>query len=225
MATTSIGAPGVTFPDSSVQTVAFDIASTGTKLTVYEGPSPQSVAWTKPATLKGVHVRVYASGGNGGSTSPVPNSSVFGGGGGGGGSSVGWFPGPSIPGPQTITLGAPGSPSSFGTLISATAGATPGNNSNVGGAGGVGSGGQFFFTGVAGTTGSGPTQGGGGYGSFMCVDTIFTVLTPAPNQRAAGSPNPNISGGGTGASNKNAGGGPAAGGSGGKSIIILEEFY
>ena len=155
MATTSIGAPGVTFPDASVQSTANTVTNVPI-LQVYTTPG----TWTKPSTVKAIKVTVVGSGGTGG-RNPVPGTPLAGGGGGGGGGSVRNYPAPSLPGPQPYTVGAAvtqsgtngasGNSSSFGvapvTVITGTGGSGGGPG---GGGGGSGSGGNLNADGVNG---------------------------------------------------------------------------
>jgi hypothetical protein len=142
MATTKIGAPGVIFPDATVQASA---AAPNVIATIYTSPS----SWTKPATVKFVKVTVVGGGAGG---ALANGNSRFGGG--GGGTGIGLFPAPSIPGPVTVTVGSggaavgptpgpsgtagnPGQSSSFGTLITATGGAAPAGPTSATASGGT----------------------------------------------------------------------------------------
>ena len=81
MATTSIGAPGVTFPDSTVQ------ASAGATGVPVLNANTATGSFTKGAGLKAIKVTVIGGGANGGPALGNPNAGA-GGGGGGGGTSV-----------------------------------------------------------------------------------------------------------------------------------------
>lgn len=228
MATTSIGSTGVTFPDGTTQASS---ATPSVVVRTYSAPA----TWTKPAFVKAVRVTVFGAGGNGGSTTTGTGGAAAGGGGSGGGAK-GTYPAPSIPGPISVTVGGAGSasPSSFGSLISATAGATaptmghtgqPTIGSGPGGAAGVGSNGQLNFYGNAGL--SAPGNGGGAGG--VAIQNLNSG--PAPGGVYPGSPGtfpgpaqPQISGGGGGAVSANPGGN-ATGGAGGPGYIVVEEFY
>lgn len=143
MATTSIGAPGVTFPDATVQATAG--ATGNVVLTAYTTPG----TWTKPSTVKAIKVTVVGGGASGG-TGATNNPS-----GGGGGAAIKIYPAPSIPGPQPYTVGATtaspapgptqggfaGNASSFGVAPLAVITGSGGSNSPTG-AGGAASGGD-----------------------------------------------------------------------------------
>jgi len=211
MATTSIGAPGVTFPDATVQSTANSTTSVPV-LNVYTS----SATWTKPATVKAIKVTVVGGGGSGGSTSPNPSGGT-GGSGGGGGTSIKVYPAPSLPGPQPYTVGGIAASSSFGvapaTVITATGGATGTNGaSGVSGAGGIGSGGTLN------TSGSG---GGGGGGSSM-----FGGGAKAQINTGVGFDAQQYGGGGGGGNKLNTGNATNyAGGVGTAGVVIVEEFY
>lgn len=218
MATTSIGAPGVTFPDATVQTTAAASADVVTR--IYISPA----AWTKPATLKAVRVTVV--GGGGGGAGGRPSSGGAGGPGGNGGILFGYAQASAIPAPLTVTVGPAG-----------TAG---GINAN-GGAGGTSSFGALFSTtgGGGGVTGGGAAGSDGGSYTVTPAATIssvgFTNPRSSPTQAfgvgggQGGSP-AGVGGGGSGRGSSGGGGGtgPVQGGAGGAGttgIIIVEEFY
>jgi len=212
MATTSIGAPGVTFPDSSVQATA---GALGTSvITSYTSPG----TWTKPSTVKSIKVTVVGGGGSGGSgtgsTQPSSPFSGFGGSGGGGGIAVRSYPAASLSGPQPFTVGGSNANSAFGvapaTVITGGAGGagTPASSpgfapaGGAGGGGGSGTNGQLNFTGGPGN----PSAGTAG-------DTLYSTVG---NARLYG-------GGGSGGVS----GSPAVapGTAGAQGIVIIEEFY
>ena len=129
MATTVIGSPGVIFPDGTTQAtaaIAANFASGTATVNVYTSPA----TFSKPAKpgLKYVKVTVIGAGGNGGSArAQSPNFFNVGGataaGGGGGGIAIGMFPAASLPTDSiAIQAGGGGTPSSLGSIISATAG-------------------------------------------------------------------------------------------------------
>lgn len=234
MATTSIGAPGVVFPDATVQASA---AAPNVITTIYTSPA----SWTKPATLKGVRVTVVAGGGSG-AQMPVTNLYT----GGNGAAGIGFFSAPSIPGPVTVTIGAGGAPSagttgssappgnagntsSFGSLISATGGGgainTPAAAAGAGGSitpsstviGINGNEGSFFAAQNAAATSNAYTAGAVGFGLGMGGASATT---------GGMGYKPFIGYGGGGASIIASN--PASGrstGAGGPGVIIVEEFY
>jgi hypothetical protein len=219
MATTSIGAPGVVFPDGSTQ------ASASPGLPVVRIYTSGSTPWTKPGTLKAIKVTVVAGGGAAGSRSGTPVPSTLGNGG-GGGASIGWFNSPQIPGPLTVTVGAAGtsqfSPSagtsggssSFGSLVSTTGG-TGGNLPTVLAAGGtftpsplvIGSGGNP----------AGPVSEGGGVSGlgFGLAGVLQVPAGPYPPQL-------NAKGYGAGGASAPTGN---LGGTGSPGLVVVEEFY
>lgn len=238
MATTSIGAPGVTFPDGTVQ--ASSGATGSVVMNVYTSTTPGQV-WTKPATVKAIKVTVVGGGGSGGNSArgtsfPVGLTSTRnggqGGGGGGGGYAQKIYPGPSIPGPQPFTVGGTASTSSFGstvTVVSATGGASGGSATGApgpsqttayggGGAGGAGSNGDLNIPGGAGTAGQGDQKGGT---SILSNNEAGYISPNSPG--VAG----NVYGGGASGSTVTSSGAPlsATGGTGAQGIVIIEEFY
>lgn len=229
----SLGTNAITFSDASTQATASVAPATGQCVTIYQGPSPVSTTWTKPATCKGIKVTLIASGGNSQPSPYVGNQSRYSSGGGGAGAAFGWFPGPNIPGPVTVTIGTPGNPASFGSLISATAGGigSVGNNTpgdHAGGIGGTGTGGQFQWTGTAGGIAN-STDRGGGYTNIMYGNDSQALFgggpVGTPNVVSPGVTNPYYGGGASGSINTNNGGGTATGATGGPGLIIIEEFY
>lgn len=200
-----------------------------------------STTWTKPGSLKAIKVTVVGGGGNGGassgSTTPATNNYAAGGGGGGGGGAIIYLPAPSIPGPQTVTVG-PAIASSFGGIISATAGAAggsvPGNTNGIGagGAGGSGSGGTINTKGTAGGAGvASPGQpavsGAGGYSMFLLGAPSATAIAGGPGGTNS---TPGIAGtvygtGGSGAAKSSALIPALSGGAGAPGVVIVEEFY
>lgn len=237
MATTSIGAPGVVFPDGTTQASA--TTGEGT-VTVYTSPS----TFSKPTKLglKYIKVTVIAAGGSGGNTTsssnPGGNALVAAGGGGSGGIGIGMFPAPSLPtSPIAITAGSSGTPSSLGSIVSATAGGNAApvtSNVSTNGSGGVRGSTTFGATTQVAMFGSaGATAGGnGGLGAVPAINTgdggVGAVAVPT---------NGGINGGA--ASGYGAGGGgsvarssgipaiprSATGGAGAPGYVIIEEFY
>jgi len=220
MATTSIGAPGVVFPDGTTQ----DSAAGTPVVRIYTSPSP----WTKQTGLKSIKVTVM--GGGGGS---VGNKS--GADGGFGGAAIGYFPAPGVT-PVTVTVGAggacgprPGGPSavpgsaggtsSFGGLLSATGGAggNPSVAANTAGGTGPGTTTSTIISLDAGTSNADSGFSLLGMGRFGSL--------PAP----VSAPYAGIPGSGFGAAGS-AGSSPTAGttnagGNGSPGIVIVEEFY
>lgn len=229
-----LGTTSIIFNDATTQSTASGTPpGTGQCINSYTSPA----TWTKPATCKGVKVTVIGAGGNS-QTAPYAGNQVrCTGGGGGAGASVGWFPGPNIPGPIAVTVGEAGSqgPSSFGSLISATGGGTGGGavDSNIspspGGSGGSASGGQFNFTGNAGGASS-QSNGGGGYMRLFANADNYSSLFAGPTVRSnqgifPGTANPYYGGGASGAAQVNQGGPAASGANGGPGWVLVEEFY
>ena len=212
MATTSIGAPGVTFPDATVQASA---GATGVPvLTRYISPS----SYTKPALLKAIKVTVVGGGGAGAVS--VAGAS----GGGGGGISTKNYPASSLPasaipftaGAAVTSSGATGNSSSFGvaplTVITATGGGggtstLPGPVTMLanGGDGGVGSSGDVNGTG-----------GKGGSGGRLWNGSP-TVVTYGNIWGGYGSGNAGYGNGGSGL--------PSGTSTGTSGAVIIEEFY
>ena len=165
MATTVIGAPGVIFPDGTTQAtaaIAANFASGSAVLNVHTSPA----TFSKPAKpgLKSIRVTVIGAGGNGGAARAIaPGNFNPGGataaGGGGGGIAIGMFPAASLPTDSiAISVGGGGTPSSLGSIISATAGGagTPRIRQPLDGAGGVSS--PDATAGSAGTGSTGPVR-------------------------------------------------------------------
>jgi hypothetical protein len=226
MATTSIGAPGVTFPDATVQATAG--GSNVNLVTV--GTSPGT--WTKPASVKSIKVTVVGGGGSGGA-SVTPNASASLGGGGGGGAAIRFYPAASIPGPQPYTVGGTGATSSFGvspiTVISATGGATaasqtPGQTmSTAGGLGGAGSNGNLNMTGQDGGTPIYGVFAGGGIGGSSILGGGGS--SPTSPGGGAGNNGGAYGGGGGGSAHLVNSGSVGSGGVGAAGVVIIEEFY
>lgn len=226
MATTSIGASGVTFPDGGVQSGATNGIPA---LNVYTS----SGTWTKPATVKAIKVTVVGGGGNGGTASkptasPGSPTNASAGGGGGGGSAIRVYPASSLPGPQPYTVGGAGATSSFGaapaTVITATGGtSTPITNgiANEGGTAGVGSGGQLNMRGDAGNA-SGPYMGGNGGSSILGGGAKAVKAVSSPQVGANGSV---YGGGGAGGVVEGTTIQTIPGGAGAAGAVIIEEFY
>jgi hypothetical protein len=159
MPVTIDGSTGITDADGGAVLSTADIASqaqaqAGTDNTVLMTPLRTSQAistlaggaasaqaftapgtWTKPASVKFVKVTVVAAGGG----QPGPRPGPFGlPSAGAGGGAIKYVPGPSMPGPVSITVGAgvlggTGGSSSFGPYASATGGSAGGDGSGTGG--------------------------------------------------------------------------------------------
>lgn len=209
MATTTIGAPGVTFPDGSVQ--ASKGASGDVVMNVYTSPG----TWTKPATVKSIKVTVVGGGGNTGSATgqQIPTGSIPGASGsaGGGGCAIRTYPASTIPGPQPFTVGGAASPSSFGGTVTVITGGAGGSTPPVGpgtlgspAAGGVGTNGQLNIQGGYGGDYGNPVQGG--------------------SSQLAGMGSSQLYGGGAGGVLR-AIGGTTPGNTGAQGVVIIEEFY
>jgi len=132
---------GVTFPDSSAQSVASNYI-----LRVFTGPG----TWTKSAGLKAIKVTVVGGGGGGGAagdssysgtTGPPLTAPSVAAGGGAGGSVVGYITAANLPGPQPVTVGAggptdaiqgySGSASNFGSYMTGNGGGSGGNSNHT----------------------------------------------------------------------------------------------
>jgi len=238
MATTSIGAPGVVFPDSTTQATA---ANPNVVTTIYRSPSP----WTKPATIRAVRVTVLSGGGGGAGVKGQSASPTQGGGGGGGAGGVGFFPAASIPGPQTISVGAGGTggtapaayggiapgtaggTSSFGSLITATGGGA--GTSGVGATGAITSGPQVQgYTGTPAEVAPSGTAGSGGDSYQSQGFGGVPYLGPGlPATKLSGGPGTGYGAGGGGSWSPS---GPlpsvgTLGGNGSVGYVIVEEFY
>lgn len=236
MATTTIGAPGVTFPDGSVQ------ASKGASGDVVMSVYTSSSTWTKPATVKSIKVTVVGGGGNGGTavsapTGPVSFNQGSGSGGGGGGTAIRVYLASSIPGPQPFTVGGAGGTSSFGstvTVISATGGGSGTSASGpqfiTGASGGVGSGGMLNINGSAGgqaIAATSTTPASGIYSGFGGSSSLGggAVNRISPQVNASGVPGGAYGGGGSGGISAGGSASTNPGGTGAPGVVIIEEFY
>jgi hypothetical protein len=181
--------------------------------------------WTKPAGLKAIKVTVVGAGGNGGTISSGTGAAA---GGGGGGAAIEYIPAPSIPGPVAVTAG-PGT-NSFGGFCSATSGSNaPSTVSELGGAGGSGSGGDIDVAGMNGNYGASlnisPTATArfSGFGGSSILGAGGNGLFVIPSINVTGIPGKNYGGGGSGTVRMAPGTG--TGGAGAPGIVIVEEFY
>jgi hypothetical protein len=201
-----------------------------------------SGTYTKPSGLVAVKVTVVAGGGGG---AFLNNTSVNtgGGGGGGGGTSIRIIPAATLGATETVTVGAGGTPnatggtSSFGTLSTATGGATGGSSTgltsstggNDGGLGGVGSSGDLNLHGEVGgmghvftTSGANNSVGGNGGNSTMGGGAlgVFGLGTNGANGRDA----VGYGGGGSGKRSRNTST-SYSGGSGFAGVVVVEEMF
>lgn len=179
--------------------------------------------WTKPAGLKYIVVEVQAAGGNGGDASAGGSAGDQGGGGGAGGYGKKIITAASLGATETVTIGAVGANSSFGTHVTAVFGANAINDGR--GLGGTCSGGNVNVTGGDGHAVSSGTAreefGGNGGASFFGGGGAG-----APGQStsaAAGQPGRAYGSGGGGAAADNST--SASGGAGGPAIVIVTEYY
>lgn len=202
-------------------------AGGGYIMRTYVSPSP----WAKPAGLKAIKVTVVGAGGNGGPIGPA-NIAFRGGGGGGGGVAILYLDAPAVPAsPITVTAGS--GTSSFGPLVSATAGAnapsvtSPSPNIGPGGAAGTGSSGDINFVGRAGTAGGPGNSGTGGESAlgFGFSGPSVEFSTPATGSNGNAALSPGYGAGGGGAMKNGPLTGAYTGGAGVPGIVIVEEFY
>lgn len=201
-----------------------------------------SGTYTKPSGLVAVKVTVVAGGGGG---AFLNNTSLNcgGGGGGGGGTSIRIIPAATLGATETVTVGAGGTPnatggtSSFGTLSTATGGATGESSTtltsstggNDGGLGGVGSNGDLNLHGEVGgmgylfsTAGASCNVGGNGGNSTMgggALGDFGLGGTGANGRDAVG-----YGGGGGGKRSRNLST-SFSGGSGFAGVVVVEEMF
>lgn len=177
--------------------------------------------WTKPDGLKYVVVEVQAAGGNGADGVDNGSTGSAGGGGGGGGYSKKIITAASLGTTETVTIGAVGNNSSFGSHCSATFGAN--GSAITGGNGGVGVDGDVNIGGSDGATAqntsTSSTSGGSGGSAFLGGGG--KAGTGAGGNGAAGN-NYGGGGGGGGAADS---GSMGTGGAGAPAIIIVTEYY
>ena len=203
----------LTFNDATTMTTAANPTASGNYvLQSYTSPA----TWTKPASLKAVKVTVVGAGGTGGTGGPTNAA-----GGGGGGAAISYIPSASLT--PTVSVAVTGGAASFGSFLSATAGAngpTTGLGPALGGTGTAPTG-QTFSGGPSLVPG-GLTNGfyGGPGGSSILGLGGRGAVQPAPQAATAGT---GYGGGGGGGGNTSA---PApAGAAGSPAICIVEEFY
>lgn len=172
--------------------------------------------WTKPTGLKYVIVEVQAAGGNGAS---VTSSDDAVGGGGGGGYAKKLIAAASLGTTETVTIGAVGASSSFGSHCSATSGSSPATNSVTGGAGGTGTGGDINIAGGRGGDGMGATTGFSGAGGASVLGSGAPSAKEGQDGFAGGA----YGGGGSGANTDSTT--DRSGGAGAAAIVIVTEYY
>lgn len=207
-------------PSSSNKFITQSYNSSGTGLpvvrTYLNAASPAT--WTKPTGLKYVVVEVQAIGGAG---SSVTTSARGGGGGGGGGYSKKLIATAALGATETVTIGASGVASSFGSHCSANPGVAATANSNSAGAGGSATGGDINVSGQSGQIGadySSPFVGRGGQGG----DSILGI----GGQEISGSNGSSAIGYGAGGGGSALqGSGSPTGGSASPAIVIVTEYY
>jgi len=177
--------------------------------------------WTKPTGLKYVTVEVQAAGGTGADGTDEGATGKAGGGGGGGGYSKKLIAVASLGATETVTIGAVGNSSSFGTHLSATAGSN--GSGRVGGAGGTGSSGDINLGGSDGATANlssaSSTTGGQGGNSFLGGGGKGGY--GASGNGSAGK----VYGGGGGGGGAVDAGTMGTGGTGAEAIVIVTEYY
>ncbi len=177
-----------------------------------------TTTYFKSANVKYIIVEVQAAGGNG---SSVTGTDRGGGGGGGGGYGRKLILSSSLGSTETITIGAVGSNSSFGTHIVAGFGVNATADSNTAGAGGTSTGGNINISGSTGGQGrdySSPYGIGGQGGDSQLGRGGPSTL--AGNNGTSGS---GYGGGGAGGSS--AGSSDQTGGTGGPAVVIVTEYY
>ena len=177
--------------------------------------------WTKPTGLKHVVVEVQAAGGSGGSASTAGSDIGVAGGGGAGGYARKLIPADNLGTTETVTIGASGNLSSFGSHASSTSGGGgSGGTTALGGVGGTAAGGNINASGQPGANGAADnavaTSRFGGVGG---TSPLGGGGQGATGSNSAGSASGNYGGGGGG------GTGSSAGGAGGPAIVIVTEYF
>lgn len=182
-----------------------------------------SGTWTKDSNLSYVVVEVQAAGGNGGNATAGSSVGAYGGGGGAGGYSKKFILASALGATETVTVGAVGNPSSFGSHATSNQGANA--SSEIGGLGGTATGGDVNVTGGDGANGAESTTrnlvaGNGGSSIFggggRAGQNASNSGVDGEDARAYGA-----GGGGAQADNSTS----AAGGAGGSGIVIVTEYY
>lgn len=195
-------------------TEAYNASATGLPVvrTYLNAASPAT--WTKPAGLKYVVVEVQAIGGEG---SGVTSTDAGGGGAGAGGYGKKTIPAASLGATETVTIGAIGNPSSFGSHVTANQGANGTSNDPTPGAGGTASGGDINIPGQSGQKGRSSNWGGKGGDSVLGRGGPMTV--PGNNGESGSGY------GGGGGGGVASGTGDQGGGSPSPAIVIVTEYY
>lgn len=184
-----------------------------------------SGTWTMPSGTNRVFVLVVGGGGAGGSIPFLAQGNappVGSGGGGGGGYAQKWISS-GLPATVGVTVGqgsvgGVGGTSAFGTFLSATGGENAFQNSFgfIGGAAGIGIGGDLNLAGQPG--GGGGSAGAGAGGNAV----IYGFGGQPPNTTfSPGNPGINYGGGGSGAYTHH---GPAPGGAGANGVVIVWSY-
>jgi|JI8StandDraft_1071087.scaffolds.fasta_scaffold00207_22 hypothetical protein len=215
-------AGGSTFgtPSSTNKFITQDYNASATGIpvvrTYLNAASPAT--WSKPSGLKYVVVEVQAAGGNGSSST---STDMRAGGGGAGGYAKKLIPVASLGATETVTIGAVGAVSSFGSHCSANNGTSAGPNAAAGAAGGTATGGDVNITGQTGFGGSDTTaawsrNGAGG-------DSVLGFGGPARASSGDGGAGAGYGGGGAGGFST--GTNDQAGGAGAPAIVIVSEYY
>lgn len=214
-------AGGSTFgtPSSSNKYITQDYNASATGLpvvrTYLNAASPAT--WTKPTGLKYVVVEVQAAGGNGANATTTDRCSA---GGGGGGYSKKTIAAASLGTTETVTIGAVGASSSFGSHCSANSGSNATSDSPTGvGAGGSATGGDINIPGQPGNPASTATGGRSGSGG----NAVLGHGGRAQEQGADGVAGVGYGGGGSGGAAS--GTTDQAGGSGAPAVVTVTEYY
>ena len=179
-------------------------------------PPPQVVAftssgtWTKNDGLKYVIIEGVGGGRTGGTGSNQGN-------GGGGGGAGGYFRklilASALGATETITVGAMGAATSFGSHATGN-GAGALHSNDFGGPGGTATGGDINMTGSPGLSFVGQEKGGNGGASYF-----------GGGGKGASFNSVNLTGGVTNSGSGGGGGGDSLGGAGASGIVIVTEYY
>lgn len=195
-------------------------------VTVHQQSITSSGTYTPCTGLVYNVVTLVAAGGNGGSGGSTTTGT--GGGGGGGECRIGTFSASTIGASQTVTLGAVGNNSTFGSLLTAVFGGngataqSTASNGAVGGGGGSGGSGGYGIPGQAGNQGAGSGGNGAGGSNNISGQGGNTCLGFGAQGVVSGngvSANANSGGGGSGGVAN-----PNSGGAGGTGRVIITEY-